>query len=167
MAIKKHDSKFWFKREKEILDSLNLTPTARSGAGWLEKEDGYNDSLLVQLKGTEADSYRVQMDDLRKLEYHAMKERKASALILDFVAHNKLYILIEVEELSNVMQALSNNYRAAEAILVASEDGSKQQAEARKIIKSGQGSRSEFWDEVKTRHNENKERRRINANRKG
>ena len=67
----KRSGKFYSKNEKETLRKLGLRPIPFSGAGWIEKEGGENENVLVQLKSTEASSYRVDMLDIKKLEYHS------------------------------------------------------------------------------------------------
>lgn len=109
--VRKRTGKWYSKNEKEVMQKLGLTPTKQSGAGWKEKEDGYNEKILAQLKSTDADSYRVKLDDLRKLEYHAAVEHKTPAFVIDFIGKG-LYVLCRVDDLNNVCEALEGTSEA-------------------------------------------------------
>lgn len=110
----KQSSKFYFKREKEIMQKLGLTPTIASGSGWKEKEDGYSDHVLAQLKSTNAESYRITMDDLRKLDYHASIVHKAPLFVIDFIGRDKLYLVMEINDIEGVY-----NHLVSEELLTA------------------------------------------------
>lgn len=146
-------SKFWFKHEKEILKRLGLTPTARSGSGWIEKEDGYTDHVLAQLKSTEASSYRITLDDLRKLEYHAAVENKIPLFIIDFVEPDRQYLVLDVDHIKEVYETMFLGKFPAEVnIMEMGED--ENTGPQRRVIKSDPGAREEF----KTAKEEYKER---------
>ena len=51
-----HKSKFWFRNEKDVMKRLGLNSVPGSGSDWIHKEDGESDTVMVQLKSTEADS---------------------------------------------------------------------------------------------------------------
>ena len=72
----KRSGKFYSSNEKKTLKALGLTPAPMSGAGWVTKEDGENEVAMVQLKSTDASSYRLDMLDMKKLEYHAMVSKR-------------------------------------------------------------------------------------------
>lgn len=97
----------WYsKHEKEILASLNLKPTPASGSGWLQKEDGYNDNILAQLKSTDKSSLILKLDDINKLEYHAAVQNKAPLFIVDFIAREAPYFLVRSTELALLYKLL-------------------------------------------------------------
>ena len=79
-----HKSKFWFKNEKDVMKRLRLNSVPGSGSDWINKEDGENDTVMVQLKSTEADSYRVNYLDIEKLEYHAQVAHKIPIFLVEF-----------------------------------------------------------------------------------
>jgi hypothetical protein len=84
MVNKKRSGKFYRRNEAEVMQRFGLTPTKNSGAGWLEKEDGYNDFILSQLKSTDAESIRLTLLDIHKLEYHAITEHKLPVFMNSF-----------------------------------------------------------------------------------
>lgn len=100
--MRKRTGKFYNKNEKETLLKLGLTPAPQSGAGWIVKEDGENEDFMVQLKSTDASSYRIDMLDIKKLEYHASVSNKIPMFLIQFLKQDKLYCLLEVNELLSV-----------------------------------------------------------------
>ena len=77
--------KFWFKNEKRVMKRLGFEPVPGSGSGWVNKEDGENEFALVQLKSTDADSYRLNYLDIEKLEYHAAVSHKIPVMFVEFM----------------------------------------------------------------------------------
>ncbi len=149
----KRPTKWYFKREKEIMERLGLTPTKASGSGWKEKEDGYNDHVLAQLKSTDANSYRITLDDIKKLEYHAMVEHKAPVFLIDFIKPDKLYLVVEVNNIQEVYNHLFGNnlsmaYKPQSTIinelLQKDQDETASQLNRRKITS---GNKEKFWEE--------------------
>lgn len=158
----KRSSKFYFKREKEIMQKLGLTPTIASGSGWKEKEDGYSDTILAQLKSTHADSYRITMDDLRKLDYHATIVHKVPLFVVDFIEHDKLYLVLEVDNIEGVYNHLIDQElltsRTLQPLivneLIAEDQDDIKVKEPRTKITSG--NKQKFWEN----HNKEMESRR-------
>lgn len=91
----------WRKLEKEIMRSLGLKPTALSGGGWLEKEDGESDTILAQLKGTEKKSISFKQQDMRDLIKHSRISGKLPVFVLYF-AGDEPYILVRAGDLQKV-----------------------------------------------------------------
>lgn len=91
--------KFYFKNEAEVMKDLGLTPTKGSGSGWIEKEDGYNDHVIAQLKSTDKQSYKLNHLDLAKLEHNAMVENKIPMFILQFLSNDSRYALVNIEDI--------------------------------------------------------------------
>ena len=61
--------KFYRKNEREVMKNLGLKPTKNSGSGWIEKEDGENETIIAQLKSTDSESIKVNfpfMDSFSK-----------------------------------------------------------------------------------------------------
>ena len=101
------------------MQQLGLTPTQRSGGGWIEKEDGYNDFVLCQHKSTDSGSYSIKQDDLRKLEYHALVEKKLPLFVLQFLQDDSLYLVIKPENLLEIVEYLTLPKSAPQVDLVA------------------------------------------------
>lgn len=103
MAKKKRTQKFYNENEKRTMRKLGLKPAVASGAGWLEKEDGQNDYIICQHKSTDAESYRLQQEDLRKLEYNAMIEKKLPLFVIEFLNNDEIYLLMKPEYLVDIV----------------------------------------------------------------
>ena len=76
---------------------LGFTPVIGSGSGWIHKEDGETEDALVQLKSTDASSYRIDMLDIKKLEYHAEVSHKLPIFLVQFLQQDKIYAVIGIE----------------------------------------------------------------------
>lgn len=139
----KRSGKFYSKNEKETLTKLGLRPIPFSGAGWVEKEDGENENVLVQLKSTEASSYRIDMLDIKKLEYHSSVSHKIPVFIVQFLKHDKIYALVNLEDLEELNEAL-NGKKKKEIVKIKIEED---EPIKRKIISSSQKSRNKFFEE--------------------
>lgn len=103
----RRSSKFYFQNEKALMKSLGLDPVPQSGGGWIHKEDGENEVLIAQLKSTDKESYRLNILDLEKLEYHAMVSHKAPLFIVQFLNKDKIYLLMELANLEDVYKAIA------------------------------------------------------------
>lgn len=102
MADRKRSGKFYYKNEAKVLRELGFTPAPGSGNGWVVKEDGYNEQAMVQLKSTDAASYRISLFDIKQLEYHAKVEHKLPIFLVQFLKENKVYALVDVAELDQL-----------------------------------------------------------------
>ena len=102
----RRSGKFYSNNEKETLNRLGFKAAPQSGAGWIIKEDGENDKYIVQLKSTDASTYRISLDDLSKLEYHADVSHKIPLFIIQFLKQDRLYAVIDI---SNLIQIDANN----------------------------------------------------------
>ena len=96
-----HKSKFWFKNEKDVMKRLGLNSVPGSGSDWVHKEDGESDTVMVQLKSTEADSYRVNYLDIEKLEYHAQVAHKIPIFLVEFLGRGT-YMMLNVDDLEDL-----------------------------------------------------------------
>ena len=77
----KNNTKKYFAEEKEVLKKLGLTPCKGSGNTWVEKEDGYNQHILTQLKGTNSNRLTIKLEDWQKLEYNARLQSKIPVFV--------------------------------------------------------------------------------------
>lgn len=138
----KRTGKFYFRNEKETLKSLGLVPTPGSGSGWIAKEDGENEAILVQLKSTDSDSYRVNMVDIKKLEYHAMVSHKHPLFLIQFLKQGKIYALVDILLLEEVSKGISLGNRPQEIVQVDEETTVQ-----RKVINTSKEEREKFFRE--------------------
>ena len=148
----KRSGKFYSKNEKETLTKLGLRPIPFSGAGWVEKEDGENENVLIQLKSTEASSYRIDMLDIKKLEYHSSVSHKIPVFIVQFLKHDKIYALVNLEDLEELNEAL-NGKKKKETVKIKIEED---EPIKRKIISSSQKSRNKFFEEREKQYGKRK-----------
>lgn len=87
--------KYWRKHEKQIMKALGFAPVPGSGSGWVCKEDGESESAIVQLKSTEKDSFKFNLLDMKKLEYHAGLSDKLPMFIIEFL-NRETYVVLNV-----------------------------------------------------------------------
>lgn len=64
-----------------------------SGANPNAKGDFIRDDILEDIKSTKAESYIVKISELEKINLDAIEHDRAGVLVLDFVGHDKYYIL--------------------------------------------------------------------------
>jgi hypothetical protein len=91
------------------MKKLGLKATQGSGSGWLEKEDGYNDTLLAQLKTTDANSYKFELLDWNKLENHANMSKLIPFFITYFIGNDQIFITCKVQDLRKVLDGLDQD----------------------------------------------------------
>ena len=106
---KMRSGKFYRKNEREVMKNLGLKPTKNSGSGWIEKEDGENETIIAQLKSTDSESIKVNLLDLKKLFYHANVSHKTGIFVIQFLQENEEFIIISPEDLQKVARGLKNN----------------------------------------------------------
>jgi hypothetical protein len=102
----KRSTKFYRRNEAEVMESLGLTPTKNSGAGWVEKSDGQSEHIICELKSTDAASYRITLDDLHTLEYNASVCHKIPVFVVQFLGTKEVYLLVKPEVLSEAEKYL-------------------------------------------------------------
>lgn len=102
----KRSGKFYSQNEKRTLKALGLTPASASGAGWVVKEDGENETLMVQLKSTDSLSYRVSRLDMKKLEFHAEVSNKVPVFLVQFLKDDRLYAIVDVNNIDDLFYGL-------------------------------------------------------------
>lgn len=105
----KRTGKFYRKNEADVMEQLGLTPTKGSGAGWLEKEDGYNDTILCQLKSTDAESITIKQHDLHTLLHNAIVSHKLPVFAIQFLNTGEVWLMAKPEDLLHVAKGLSVN----------------------------------------------------------
>lgn len=140
----KKSGKFYSKNEKKTLSKLGLRPIPFSGAGWVEKEDGENEFSLVQLKSTEASSYRVDMLDIKKLEYHASVSNKVPVFLIQFLKHDKIYALVNLEDLDELHEIFNNEDKVVQK---KGSDSYEEIAVVKKMVSSSSKARKQFFEE--------------------
>ncbi len=147
----KRSGKFYSKNEKQTLKALGLTPAPASGAGWVVKEDGENETLMVQLKSTDALSYRISRLDMKKLEYHAEVSNKVPVFLVQFLKENRLYAIVDVNSINDLFYGLKG-IKPNEPIVKANKSNSIKNTYINKpMIKTNKSSRDKFFLEQEKR----------------
>lgn len=149
----KRSGKFYSKNEKETLSKLGLRPIPFSGAGWIEKEDGESDLALVQLKSTEASSYRVDMLDIKKLEYHASVSNKVPVFLVQFLKHDKIYALVNLEDLDELHEIFNNKDKVVQK---KGSDSYEEVPVVKKMVSSSSKARKQFFEEKEKQYGKRK-----------
>jgi len=139
--MKRRPGKFYSNNEKKVMESLGFKPTARSGAGWIEKEDGESDIAVAQLKTTDANSIGIKLEDLEKLEYHAHTAHKIPLFVIQFLKNSETWLLVKAEDIHDLGESLETGIVAPQCDIEIVEIKQK----ATKKIKSGD--RTEFYKE--------------------
>lgn len=150
----KRNGKFYFRNEKETLESLGFTQIPGSGNGWVAKEDGENELALVQLKSTDANSYTLKQFDMKQLEYHAQVEHKVPIFLVQFLQQDKVYAIVNVENLEELTEAIKQG--SVKERMVVLDEGSPV---LRKSVSSSSKSRKQFFEEKEKEHGRRKGKR--------
>ena len=139
----RRSGKFYSNNEKATLKALGLTPAPMSGAGWVTKEDGENEVAMVQLKSTDASSYRVDMLDMKKLEYHAMVANKVPIFLIQFLKQDKIYAIVDIDNIEDLHEAIKTGKKPDNVVIRSTVEATVE----RKKVKSGSASREAFFAE--------------------
>ena len=143
--MRKRSGKFYSRNEKETLSKLGLIPAPMSGAGWVIKEDGENETVMVQLKSTDKSSYRIDLLDIKKLEYHAAVSNKFPIFLIQFLKSDKIYALVDIRDIEGIIKE-KEIYKEKETSTC--EVIQKTQKEVKKeIVKTSKNSREQFFKE--------------------
>lgn len=138
----KRTGKFYSRNEKETLSRLGLKPSPMSGAGWVIKEDGENDIVMVQLKSTDSSSYRLDLLDLTKLEYHADISRKVPIFLIQYLKTGKIYAVVDIDNIKELGEALDTG-KVKEKMMIKDIESTVE----KKVVKTSKKSREQFFKE--------------------
>lgn len=141
----KRSGKFYSNNEKKTLKSLGLIPAPMSGAGWVIKEDGENETLMVQLKSTDSSSYRISMLDIKKLEYHASVSNKVPVFLVQFLKQDKIYAIVDINDIGELYNGLENKENVIHKKTTVIDN--KENPIERKVVKSNKKARDKFFEE--------------------
>lgn len=139
----KRSGKFYSSNEKKTLKALGLTPAPMSGAGWVTKEDGENEVAMVQLKSTDASSYRLDMLDMKKLEYHAMVSKKVPVFLVQFLQQDKIYAIVDINYIGELHEAIATGKAPEHIVVKPMEDSTV----GREKVKTNSNAREQFFKE--------------------
>ena len=151
MSNNKRSGKFYRKNEQDVIRSLGLEPTPNSGSGWIVKEDGQTDDLICQLKSTDANSIRINKNDLDTLEYNSLVSHKLPVFAIQFLQTNEVYLVLKPEDLKDVVKYVKTGKVSEERFLGVeelTEDSTDSESDVpkRRIVSSSK-SRKAFMNE--------------------
>lgn len=109
----KRSGKWYRRNEEQVMRLLGLNPTANSGSGWVEKEDGQSENVICQLKSTDAGSIRINLADLHTLEYNAAVSHKLPVFAVQFIQAGQVYLMMNPSDLVDLAAYLSAGQNAA------------------------------------------------------
>ena len=98
--------KFYRKNEQEVIRALGLEPTPNSGSGDIVKEDGQSETVICQLKSTDANSIRVCKKDMDTLLYNASVTKKLPVFAIQFLQSNEVYVIVRPQDLPEAAEYL-------------------------------------------------------------
>lgn len=142
----KRSGKFYSRNEKETLKKLGLTPAPQSGAGWVVKEDGENETTMVQLKSTDAQSYRLNMFDMKQLEYHASVSNKIPIFLVQFLKQDRIYAIIPIEEIPYISSCLKTDGKQVQQHQVEKLEVEESEV-IKRTVKASKKARDQFFKE--------------------
>ena len=143
--VNNRSGKFYRNNEKQIMQSLGLEPTPNSGSGWIVKEDGQNDNVICQLKSTDANSIKLNKQDLDKLNYNSLVSHKLPLFVFQFLQSNEIYLVIKPEVLKDIVNYIeTGEVNKNELLINLSDVENTKPAKPVKTIKSSSKSRMAF-----------------------
>lgn len=148
----KRSGKFYRRNEQEVMKSLGFDPTPNSGSGWIVKEDGQNDLAICQLKSTDSNSIRINLQDLHTLEYNSIVAHKVPVFAIQFLKTNEVFLVIKLENLSDASEVIKGNshiniYENSLNLTEEDLEGSE-----RKIIRSSDSARHDLRKEINSKY---------------
>lgn len=152
----KRSGKFYRRNEAEVMKELGFEPTPNSGSGWVVKEDGVSDECICQLKSTDAQSIKVNLLDIHKLEYHADVEHKLPVFAIQFLETNEVYLLIKPEDLQDVTRYIKTGDNINNRLINKSSPTLKYEPlghKRKKTIRSTNKAREELRSEILNKYN--------------
>lgn len=115
------------------------------------KEDGQTDDLICQLKSTDANSIKINKNDLDTLEYNSLVAHKLPVFAIQFLQSNEVYLVLRPEDLNDVVKFIKTGKVSEERFLGVEEltgDSTDSESDVpRKKIVSSSKSRKAFMNE--------------------
>ena len=133
--------KFYINNEKELMREIGLDPTIASGSGWLEKEDGQNEFIICQLKSTDANSYRLNLKDIKTLEANATIAHKTPMFLIQFLKTNDCFVVAKLEDLNTIVDYIKTGECETVECLIPD----CKPVKPAKVVKSSKSKKQEFW----------------------
>lgn len=154
----RRSQKYYRDNEREIMRENGMRETERSGAGWMEKEDGQSDNLIAQLKSTDESSIRIKKMDLEKLFYNAAVTHKTPVFIIQFLQTGEYYFVLRPCDIEMFSDEFKNNHcNLKQGVLESTMENIEyarmgEGASNKGSVRSGGDARIKFDAEVKSRY---------------
>lgn len=146
----KRSGKFYRKNEEEVMKLLGFMPTKNSGSGWIEKEDGQSEDAICQLKSTDAQSIKVNLQDLHTLDYNAEVSHKVPVFAIQFLSSNEVFLVVRPENLENLDSIIKG--QKVEKLNLGLELGDFETRKKVKKIRSNSAARDEYMQNIKEKY---------------
>lgn len=146
----KRSGRFYRKNESEIMRLLGLKPTKNSGSGWIEKEDGQSENVICQLKSTDAMSIKVNLEDIRTLEYNAVITHKIPVFAIQFLKTQEVFLLFKPEDLQHLSEYIKTGNAKSIDLGIDIKELEDEYSESNNInkkIKSSSSARDKYFKE--------------------
>lgn len=108
MSGMKRSGKDWYRNEQEVMELLGFKQVPGSGSSWVAREDGENDYCICQLKSTDAQSIRLQLQDIHELQVHAAVSHKVPVFAVQFRRSNEVFLLVSPLDARSLSDYISN-----------------------------------------------------------
>lgn len=149
----KRSGKFYYKNEREVMESLGLKQVKGSGNGWVEKEDGESEFILCQLKSTDANSIRVQQVDIRKLEEHAQTSHKTPVFAIQFLNTGEVWLMAKPDDFPYVSEYITTGKTEKRENVIEVKDVKQKK---KRVISSSASAREQFEQERRNKYDKTK-----------
>ena len=143
MAMKR-SGRFYRRNEEDVMRMLGLNPTKNSGSGWIEKEDGQNEHLICQLKSTDANSIKVNKQDIDVLEYNASVTHKLPVFAIQFLQAQRTFLIVAPENIGEVAKYLETGKFESREDELGLDLGEDVKPKKKKTIKSSLSARQAY-----------------------
>lgn len=107
----RRSGKWYRNNERSVMEQLGLEPTPNSGSGWVVKEDGQNGAVLCQLKSTDANSIRIQLQDIQTLQYNADVAHRIPVFAIQYINSGDVLCIVRPEDLPAIAKYLESGIK--------------------------------------------------------
>lgn len=151
----KRSGKFYYKNEREVMESLGLKQVPGSGNRWdTSKEDGENEFILCQLKSTDANSIRVQKLDIDKLVDHSITAHKLPLFAIQFLKSNEVWLMTRPEDFAEISKYITTGVCDKPNSIVNTVE-TKTKVTKKKIVSSS-SAKENFYKELEQKYDKTK-----------
>jgi len=151
----KRSGKFYYKNEREVMESLGMKQVPGSGNSWISKEDGESEFLLCQLKSTDANSIRVQQLDIHKLVEHAAVSKKYPLFAIQFLNTNEVWLMARPDDFADIAEYIKTGHCEKPVNDLVEETEKPKKKKMKKVVSSSDA-RQKFHEQEKQKYVRNR-----------